>query len=184
MRSLIVYESIFGNTRAVAQAIADALADWGPAQVVEVAEAPSTASGFDLVVVGGPIHAWGMTSAMTRAGARDEARKHGVEPVSRGIGLRDWLEKLAPASPGQYAAAFDTAVHVPFFIPQGSAAKPADRRFEALGFAVVAEPEHFFVADKEGPVEPGELERARGWARGLAERIAQQASAGPIAPDR
>jgi hypothetical protein len=169
MRSLVVYESLYGNTREVALAIAEALSAFGEVVTCEVSEAPRSAAGFELLVVGGPIHAWGMTSPMTRQGARDEAKSKGVELVSTGAGVREWLDALSPAESGQAAAAFDTAVRVPFFLPQGSAARPEARHLERLGFLVVAPPEHFFVQGKEGPLAPGEVERARAWARGCAE---------------
>ena len=168
MRSLVVYESIYGNTRRVAMAIGEALGAQGEVETVEVSGAPSDLSGFDLIVVGGPIHAWSMSSAMTRSGARDEARRAGVEPVSAGRGLREWLAGLRPSGGRLRAAAFDTAVHVPRLVPQGSAARPAADRLSALGARLVAPPEHFFVLDKDGPLADGELDRARAWARGLA----------------
>jgi hypothetical protein len=169
MKCLVVYESIWGNTRDVASAIADELGATHAVTAREVASAPTELGEFDLVVVGGPSHAWAMTRESTRSGARDEARRGGVDPVSGAIGVREWLEALAPARPGQAAAAFDTAAHAPFPIPHGSAARPEARRVEARGFRVVAPPEHFFVDAKEGPLSAGELDRARVWARAVAE---------------
>ena len=75
MTSLVVVESSFGNTRAVAEAITEGL---GPGTVlVDVGEAPDDLSGFDLVVVGGPTHAFGMSRPSTRD---DAARQAGHEP--------------------------------------------------------------------------------------------------------
>ena len=168
MKSLVVYESIYGNTQQVALAVGEALGPLGQVKTVEVSEAPSDLSDFDLIVVGGPIHAWSMSRDMTRSGARDEASRAGVTPVSAGPGVREWLASLQPAGHGQRAAAFDTAVHVPRIVPQGSAARPEADRLSALGFRLCAPPEHFFVLAKDGPLADGELERARTWARGLA----------------
>lgn len=171
MHALVVFESIFGNTREVAEAVAAGLRDQlgpGAVDLVEVGEAPTSLEGVDMLVVGGPIHAWSMTRESTRGDAIDEAERANIEPVSRGRGIRDWLE-LLPKVDGapRTAAAFDTAMQLRW-IPSGSAAKPAAKRLRALGFELVAKPEHFFVAGRQGPLKPGEAERAREWAGALA----------------
>ncbi len=169
MKVLVVYESIFGNTRDIAQAIAQGLGSLADTEVelTEVGSAPASADGFDLVVVGGPVHAWHMTSPSTRPGARDQAREAGLGPVSTGIGVREWLHAMAPAVASQSAAAFDTAVTSRWF-PVGSAAKGEAALLEHSGYRLVAEPEHFRVEGTDGPLIPGELERAREWGAALA----------------
>jgi hypothetical protein len=92
MKALVVFESIFGNTQHIAEAIAEGLR--GEVEVVEVGKARAEIAGVDLLVVGGPTHAWGMSRAMTRSGARDQAAKAGTKPVSEGEGVRDWLARL------------------------------------------------------------------------------------------
>ncbi len=171
MRSLVIFESIFGNTREVAEAMAKELEDYGPVVLTEVASAPKQTSEFDLVLLGGPIHAWAMSRPQTREDARRQAVAHGKEPVSKDIGVREWLDSLEVADGFRAAAAFDTAVHTPAWLPQGSAAKPEAKRLKQKGFHLVAPPEHFFVEDTEGPVSPGELGRARTWAHWLAEAV-------------
>jgi flavodoxin len=176
MRVAVVYESLFGNTRDVAHAIADGLRarpDVSDVALFEVNDAPDTIDA-DLVVVGGPIHAWSMSRRQTREDARREAAQQGVALVEVPTaaegqaprGVREWLEGLAPVSPGHLAATFDTALKTKWF-PVGSAAKPEAKRLAARGYTVVADPEHFFVADMHGPLVPGELERARAWASAL-----------------
>jgi flavorubredoxin len=55
MRALIVYESMFGNTFAIAKSIAEGLAPHMTAEVVEVGQAPTELGPeFQLIVVGGP----------------------------------------------------------------------------------------------------------------------------------
>ncbi len=168
MRALIVYESIFGNTREVAQAVARGLSkrDDVELELVEVGHAPKSVGPIDPLIVGGPIHAWGMTRAGTREGARTQAAQKHVDPVSKGIGVREWLAELPlnPAAPA--AAAFDTAIKTSWF-PTGSAAKGERKALERAGYRVVAPPEHFYVKDTSGPVVPGELERAEAWAAAL-----------------
>ena len=172
MRAVVVYESMFGNTHAVAEAIAEGLrravvpAD---VSVVPVATAaPEMVEEADLVVVGGPTHAHGMSRASTRAGAPEYVRKaHGelaLDPAADGPGVRDWLEAMGPIE-GR-AAAFDTRVKGPAAVT-GRASKGIRRGLEHHGFAMVAAPESFFV-DRSNHLRPGELDRAEQWGEALA----------------
>lgn len=183
MRALVIYESIFGNTRDVAQAIARGLGRTPGVEVeaIEVGAAPPAVRPGTFLVVGGPIHAWSMTREATRAGAREEAQRSGVTPVSKGVGVREWLQTLSSsAEPGRFAATFDTSAKTTWF-PTGSAAKPEARLLEAHGWTIVATPQHFYVKDKQGPLFEGELERAEAWglelARAVTERPATQVTA-------
>ena len=169
MRAVVLYESMFGNTRDVAAAIAHGLSvDTGvDVEVVEVSRAQTTvASNVDLVVVGGPTHALGMSRASTRMSAAEKAAD---ELVSPGDGLREWLAE-AQLSPSTAVAAFDTRVDKPR-VP-GSAAAAARRRLRRLGVRPVAPAESFFVEDMTGPLLAGELDRARRWGEQLAAEIA------------
>lgn len=167
-RALVVYESMFGNTKAVAETIADSLSARYDVDVREVSAAPAAPAGYALVVVGGPIHAFGMTRPSTRADAQGQAEKKHVAPVSTGIGVREWLEQLPAPSAPTSAAAFDTAARVWGFTV-GSAARGEAKSLQRHGYAVVAPPEHFYVRDVDGPLLDGELERARTWAGSLTE---------------
>lgn len=103
-RALVVFESMFGNTATIAQAIADGLSGGADVDVVEVGVAPTViADDVSPLVVGGPTHAFGMSRPSSRRSAAQQA-DHGV--VSRGIGLREWLAArgaggwwLRPAGP-------------------------------------------------------------------------------------
>lgn len=162
-RAVVVYESIFGNTRAVAEAVAAGLAEHGAAEAVEVSLAPTLLERDVLLVVGGPTHAFSLSRPQTRETARQQVQG---EPVSAGIGLREWLEAVqAPA--GVAAAAFDTRINKSF-VP-GSAARAAHKRLKHLGFTLVAPAESFWVADTSGPLLDGELERATAWGRAVAQ---------------
>ncbi len=172
MRAVVVYESIFGNTQAVAEAVAEGLRGRFEVGVSEVGHASTQLVGVDLLVVGGPIHAWSMTREATREGAREQAEAAQVEPRSQGIGVREYLHELPdlPAErAGEVAAAtFDTAIRTRW-MPTGSAAKPAARRLEAHGYRLLVKPEHFYVTDTDGPLEDGELDRAKAWGVALAD---------------
>ncbi len=179
MRAVVVYESIYGNTRQVADAIGSGLKLVFDVSVVPVAEAgPGVLSGADLVVVGGPTHAHSMSQAATRRAAVETAEKPGsglhVEPGAAGPGLRDWFASL-----GRYeakAAAFDTRVHAPVALT-GQASKKVSRLLEAHGFNVVVRPESFLVS-KQTELEPQETTRAREWAAKLAAAVAESPAGG------
>lgn len=168
MRALVVYESMFGNTRTIAAAIADGLRGTLDVDLVEVGAAPATLAGdVSLLVVGGPTHAHGMSKPESRA---DSARRAGDRLVSRGAGIREWLEGLPRGSSRVAAAAFDTRIKGPGLL-WGSAAKGADKHLRGLGFHVVGGPESFLVEGPTGPLfdrlVDGEVERARRWGERL-----------------
>ncbi|HEU4421315.1 MAG TPA: flavodoxin domain-containing protein [Pilimelia sp.] len=167
MRALVVYESMFGNTQTIAEAVAEGLAAHISVVTAEVGAAPPTlADGVELLVVGGPTHAFGLSRPNTRKSAVDQAKR---PVVSTGIGLREWLDTLQRRSSGVAAVAFDTKVSKPRL--PGSAARAATRRLRRLGFAIAAPAETFYVAGTPGPLLPGEAERARRWADVLGSRL-------------
>jgi hypothetical protein len=173
MRALVVYESIFGNTEQIAQAIGAGLREaLGTVEVIEAGSAPGQLEGVDLLVVGGPTHAWGMSRVSSRKSAADQAHQHGKEPVSAGPGIRDWLKARGRAPWAMPAAAFDTAMTRTGWFPVGSAARGASALLQRMGYRVVAEPEQFFVTGTEGPLEEGELERAKRWGQQLGRGLA------------
>ncbi|MGZ6839856.1 MAG: flavodoxin family protein, partial [Frankiaceae bacterium] len=95
MRAIVVYESIYGNTHTVADHIAAGLRPTFDVTVVPVGEATrELVSEADLLVVGGPTHAHGMTRRGTRKSGVDAGLKSddlSVDPDAEGPGLRDWL---------------------------------------------------------------------------------------------
>lgn len=167
MKTLIVYESLWGNTETVARAVAAGLREAGDVEVVEVGDAPVVPSAdYDLVVAGGPTHAFSMTRASTRADAVRQGATH--EPGL--IGLREWLDEQ-PAGPGSTPiATFDTRVGKVRHLP-GSAAKSAAKVARKHGYRAAAPPHSFFVEDTAGPLMDGEVERATAWGRELADRL-------------
>lgn len=163
MRVLVVYESMFGNTRAVADAIGEGLVSRGASvEVVEVGGAPPAPDAdVDLLVVGGPTHAFGLSRASTRSSAAEQA----TGPiVSTGIGLRDWLEALPRPTGATVAASFDTHADKKF---PGSAARGAEKRLRHRGYRAIVPAESFYVSDMQGPLVAGELDRARSWGAEL-----------------
>ena len=161
MRSLVIVESMFGNTRAIADAVADGLAAAGPVTVLDVADAPPAPDvDVELLVVGGPTHAFSLSRPNTRQAAEQQGADH------RALGLREWLAALPRCLPGTTAAAFSTRIQKKF-VP-GSAARSAARRLGRLGYRTAAPPEDYFVLETAGPLRAGEIERARAWGQRLA----------------
>ncbi|MEV8221768.1 flavodoxin family protein [Dietzia maris] len=101
-----MYESAWGNTRLVAEAISDGLSPHLTAEVVAAHEAPPLAElTVDLLVVGAPTHAFGLP----RDGTREDAHARGGELIPSGV--REWLDAAGPASLA--VATFDTHVRHP-----------------------------------------------------------------------
>jgi flavodoxin len=142
----IVYCSHKGNTRTLAEAMADALRDGGAeVQVVDVdVAAPTIGPEVDLLLVGGPTEGHGMTPE-----------------------VRDYLARLDAATVvGRAAAAFDTRVDWPRLL-SGSAAEGIARRLTELGARVIG-PAGSFIVSTEPELKPGERERAVAWAQEIA----------------
>lgn len=158
MKALVVYDSVFGNTEQVAQAIGRALGVPDGVRVRRVGEVqPEELAGLDLLVVGSPTRGFRPTPATT-----------------------GWLKRLpAQSLQGVRVAAFDTRISVEdtgsgllrllvgLF---GYAAGPIAKRLVGKGGTLVAPPEGFIVSGTEGPMKEGELARAAAWAGEIAAR--------------
>lgn len=164
MRALVVYESMYGNTRDVARAIASGIEAVAGVDLYEVGAAPTEVdAAIDLVVVGGPTHAF----SMSRDGTRADAAKNepDLEIVSTGIGIREWLDRVRVLGTPRFAT-FDTKVIRPRL--PGSASGAARKRVRHLGFELAADPESFWVEGGPGPLTAGETDRARAWGEAVA----------------
>ncbi len=173
MRAAVVYESMFGNTHAIADAIGKGLGQGlGPVDnvvVVSVVEAGRERLGdADLLVVGGPTHFHGMSRNRTRRWAAATAQKPKKDLVldrdAQGPGVRDWLRSLGHGH--IKSAAFDTRFKGPAVL-RGRASRAISRTLRRHGFEVVAKPESFFVT-LQNHLEPDEEARAREWGKRLA----------------
>jgi hypothetical protein len=163
MRALVVFESMFGNTETIARAVAVGLAPYLDVTVVEVGAAPASVTGdVDLMIVGGPTHAFGMTRPDSR---RSAAQQAGGSTVSRGDGIREWVSRVELVRPHVQVATFDTRVDKPR-VP-GSAARGAARRLRRRGARLIADPQSFYVRGTPGPLLDGEVDRARQWGATL-----------------
>ncbi len=164
--ALVVYESWFGNTASVAEAVSSGMtAEGAHVECVDVGAAPRGALDFDVVVVGAPTHALGLS----RASTRDDAVRRGGGPMDTSYGMREWLDDLPDSARGRVcAAAFDTradrARRIPF-----AAARAARRRLRKKGYHLLSSPTGFLVTDTAGPLLEGELDRAAAWGREIAD---------------
>jgi hypothetical protein len=173
MHALIVYESMYGNTHAIAEGIASGLRPAGDVRVVPVRDASDDLVAWaDLVVLGGPTHIHGMTRSKTRddARARAELPESGLklDPSADGPGAREWLESLARVH-GKRAAAFDTRIDMPALLT-GRASSGIANGLRHRGFDLIVKPESFLV-DKETALVEGETKRAESWGAELAARL-------------
>ncbi|QHF21194.1 flavodoxin [Rathayibacter sp. VKM Ac-2762] len=162
MRALVVYESQFGNTHCIAEAIGRGLADTVEVDVVGVHAAPGL-EGVDLLVVGGPTHVRTLSTPRTRAEASRWAagtrRGLRLDSDAGGIGIREWLDALPPFT--GMAASFDTRTDIPRIL-SGAAAGHIDHRLAGHGLRPVITPMSFLV-DTRNDLEHTELDRARAW---------------------
>lgn len=171
MSVLIVHESMFGNTRQIAEAIAEGMTKeltqdgtrplTEPVRLVTVAEAPTEIpEDVHLLLVGGPTHAFSMSRANTR---EDAVRQGGLAPAD--VGIREWIERVTPRD-SLRVVTFDTRVHVRML--PGSAAKSAVSALKHKGFRRAERGESFWVGGTPGPLSHDEVVRARAWGAALA----------------
>lgn len=155
MKAVIVYDSYFGNTEKVAQAVAGVLAKKAEVSLIRAnVFQPEQLNGVDLFVLGSP----------TRAFSPSDATKALLKTLERNS-LR-----------GIKAAAFDTRVDVQkidnkflSFMAKtfGFAYPTMQNRLKRTGVEIAVEGKGFIVLDSEGPLQDGELEKAAAWAETL-----------------
>ena len=167
-RALVVYESVFGDAKQIAMAIAEGLATRLPVDIAAARDAPTQVSDdVRMLVVGGPNHAMGMPREATREGA---VKQYGAEIADTSFGLHEWLDQVQ-LPPVMNAAAYDTRMdHPKLVVKLDHASKTEEKLLKAHGATLVADAEHFHVTDTKGPLADGEEERASRWGSALAEQ--------------
>jgi hypothetical protein len=166
MKAIVVYESHWGSTAAVARAIADGMGPDVPAldtdEAVEVGLA-----GVDLIVAGAPVIAFGLP----RLGARKQLASDIKAPRPADLAhplLREWLDVL-PSGRG-WGAAFETRI---WWSLKG-ATGTIESKLRQAGYAKLTKAERFIVAGAYGPLRDGELSRARVWGATLTALITER----------
>jgi flavodoxin len=155
MKTLVVYDSFFGNTEQIARSIGSALGrpeDVGILRVVDVR--PEQLNGLKLLVVGSP----------TRAFRPSPSIKKFLKSIPK-----DSLKgvKVAAFDTRMTEEEIDSAVFILRILVNifGYAARPISDRLMKKGGQLIALPEGFFVSGIKGPLKEGELERAAHWAK-------------------
>ena len=160
MRALVVYESHWGNTELIAEAIAEGIGPEAQA-LTTTAATPELVAGADLVVAGAPVMAFGLPRESSLAAVARDKKAPRPGDVSHPP-LRDWLETLPESHAA--SASFETRLS---WSPLG-ATSAIDQRLHRAGFHTVAKPGKFVVTGSYGPLRAGEVERAREWGATLA----------------
>lgn len=153
MKTLLLFDSYFGNTEKIARAIAKAF-DGDQEFVIKRNNetTPEELSNYNLLIVGSP---------------------------TRGFQPTEDVAKLIKSIPAKKLyrikiATFDTRVLLETIKSKfarkmvdigGYAAKTIDKRLVQKGAVSVTAPEGFYVMDTEGPLKEGELERAEEWGK-------------------
>lgn len=173
MRALVVYESMYGNTHAVAINIAAGLEATHEVTLVPVTRVtPQLVAAADLLVAGGPTHMHGMSTAASRRMAAETAGKQGsgltMDPDADGPGMRGWLGGVTTVSTGHgLAAAFDTRLGgIPALT--GRASRGISGLLKRRGYRLLVAPESFLVS-KQNTLVDGEAARARTWGAMIGE---------------
>jgi hypothetical protein len=160
MKAFVVFESLWGNTAAIARAVGDGI---GPDARCLTTEVIADA---DLIVAGGPVLGFRLGGEQIRAAiARDEVNAPKPPDLSH-PSLRSWLDGL-PHGSGK-SAAFETRI---WWSPRG-ATGDIESRLERAGYHPITKAQKFVVTDKYGPLRQGELERAHRWGEELASAAA------------
>jgi hypothetical protein len=171
MRACVVYESLWGNTAAIAAAIAEGIGPGAVALPTDEATADRVVDA-DLIVAGAPV----MAFRLPTDGMRTKAAQAAAAPRPGDVAhptMRTWLA----AMPGGWAltAAFETR----FRWSPGGSIGAIERALKTKGYCKLAPGAKFLVTGTYGPLREGELERARAWGRALAEHA--EAALPPIA---
>jgi flavodoxin len=148
MNTLVIYDSLYGNTKQIAEAIASIFSKYGQTRIMAAsAVAALDLTGVGLLALGGP------------------TQGHGISPAVKDLLNRNPNEKFS----GLTVAAFETRMHINRWLT-ASAADSIAKKLNQYGVKLLLPPESFLVEGREGPLEKGEAERAANWARAIMER--------------
>jgi hypothetical protein len=163
MKAVVVYESLWGNTAAIAAAIAEGIGEGAEALATDAAS-PALIADADLIVAGSPLLGFALpTEEMRKSiGADTKAPPADLAHPS----MRAWLDSV-PATTTARCCGFETRI---WWSP-GSAAKKISQTLASKGFRAAGKPEAFIVTGRYGPLKDGELDRARAWGAALAQAL-------------
>lgn len=164
MKAVVVYESHWGNTEAIARAVAEGIGPGTAVLPTDQAEGEALEN-IDLLVVGAPVMMFGLPSDKAEEAVVNSAAFAPSPPDVSHPSLRAWLEGL-PRGHAE-AAAFETRVR---WAP-GGATRAIERGLARAGYRTNANSGKFIVSGRYGPLRSGELERARAWGTDLTRRV-------------
>ena len=156
LKSVVIYDSLYGNTEKIARAIGDTLAEVGESAILRVGDAKmDLLDGVGLIVVGSPTQGFKSTEAI-------KAFLKGIpEHQLQGIKVAAFDTRFTPSN-------IASTPVLPYFAKIfGYAAEPIAKALQKKGAELAISPQGFYVEGKEGPLVEGELERASAWARKL-----------------
>lgn len=161
MKAVVIYESHWGNTAAVARAIAEGLGHGTRALPTDEATDEVMAD-VELIVAGAPVIAFSLAGGNARKQIAGDTKAPVPPDVSHPL-LREWLDNLVPGK--GWFAAFETRI---WWSPRG-ATGTIEGKLKKAGYKKLTKAERFLVGGSYGPMKDGELERARAWGTELAE---------------
>lgn len=164
MKAVVVYESHWGNTEAVARAIAEGIGPEAQALATDEAAGPAIVDA-ELIVAGAPVMAFGLPGDWALAELEKSSDTGAPPPDLSHPSLRTWLAGL-PAGRGA-AAAFETRI---WWSPRG-ATGTIERELAKAGYRPIAKGQRFVVTSQYGPLRDGELGKARQWGVQLAAAV-------------
>jgi flavodoxin I len=145
MKVLIIYDSLYGSTKIIAEAMGAALGQ--DAEVIKTAQVNfDKIAAYDLILVGAP----------TQGGKPSPP----MQAFLAGI--------PADAFKNKKAAAFDTRLKMRLVKIFGFAGPSIEKTLRAKGADIVAPPEGFLVGTGKTPVIlEGEIEHAKAWMKSI-----------------
>jgi flavodoxin len=157
MNILIVYDSWFGNTEKIAQAMGQALKE-EKAEVKHVDKIDiSKLSNLDLLVVGSPTHG-GKASVNTQ-----KLLNQLSENTLQGVNIATFDTRFDPQQHGIFLRLLTGLI--------GYAVSKIDKQLTKLGGKTIGQPQGFIVLDKKGPLKKGESKRAQQWVKKVVDKI-------------
>ena len=169
----MVFQSLWGNTAAIAHAIGAGIGDDAVVGGTETID-PAVAAECDLLVIGAPVHAMTLPTAATMASvAKRPVHVGDLEPDVNQPPLREWIDRLPMGGPAAFVA-FDT--RVAGFVGRGGTTT-IERLMGARGYRMLSKSEGFQVVNRRtvneaaSMLRPGEIERARAWGARLAQLV-------------
>lgn len=149
MNILVVYDSLFGNTKVIAGAIAEGLGSLDYAiNIKEVT--PKQLQSAELLVLGCPV----------------QNKKPSVNTLN-------FLKDLKDGATKAYVTAFDTRYATIF---AGSATGTVLAGLKKAGGKNFSDPKHFIVLEKSGPLLAHQVNLARAWGMDLKEKLSEIAA--------